>query len=371
MLALAASAFVLNLNTNVLGALLPFLKQDLGIDDDGGKLLVAAAGLGSAFGALGVAPLTRRFGRRRVLATSLAAFSLISLLHVFASGFWLFAALRALSGLAVGVSYATASAAAADIAPYERRGAVLGRFNAGMFLAIPIGLPLAVWMASMQRWPWIFAVQALIGVTALVMSLRAVPEATAPPAAGPRLSVLRHRGVFAGLVATMLHVGSFFVVVQLATTWLDERGYVPRNDQMWVWVGLGALSVAGSAGLSRFADVVGKRSFVLIGSAVLVACFLLLWREPAPLLLLAVACVLAVAAAARTGPLQALLTGLVPPQEFSALMGLRGFCMQLGVGAFALGSAALPGEFGSVLLLAAGCQALSYAAIRFGVHEPG
>ena len=371
MFALAASAFVLNLNTNVLGALLPFLKRDLGIDDDGSKLLVAAAGLGSAVGALCVAGLSRRFGRRAVLAASLGVFALVSLAHVFTQSFWPFAALRALSGVAVGVSYAAASAAAADLAPYERRGAVLGRFNAGMFLAIPVGLPLAVYMASLDLWPWIFAVQAGVGLLALLLSLRAVPDAVEPPTSGPRLTVLRHQGVLAGLLATMLHVGSFFVVVQLATTWLDDNGYVPREQQMWLWVGLGALSVVGSAGLSRFADVVGKRSFVLIGSAVLVTCFLVLWRQPGPLVLLLVACVLAVAAAARTGPLQALLTGLVPKERFGALMGLRGFGMQLGVGAFALGSAALPGDFSTVLLLAAGCQLLSYAAIRFGVREPG
>lgn len=371
MLALAASAFVLNLNTNVLGALLPFLKRDLAIDDDGGKLLVAAAGFGSALGALCVAWLSRRFGRRAVLVTSLVAFALVSLAHVFTQSFWPFAALRALSGVAVGVSYASASAAAADLAPYERRGAVLGRFNAGMFLAIPVGLPLAVYMASLGLWPWIFAVQAAVAVLAAALSQRVVPASGEPPATGPRLGLLRHPGVAAGLLATMLHVGSFFVVVQLASTWLDETGHVPRAQQMWLWVGLGALSVLGSAGLSRFADVVGKRAFVLIGSAVLVACFLVLWRQPTPLVLLVVACVLAVAAAARTGPLQALLTGLVPTERFGALMGLRGFGMQLGVGAFALGSAALPGDFSSVLLLAAGCQLLSYLAIRFGVREPG
>ncbi|MFN9331784.1 MAG: hypothetical protein ACK6D1_04205, partial [Planctomycetota bacterium] len=47
--ALALAAFSLNLNTNVLGALLPFVRAEVG--GAGGPLL-AAAGFGSAVGAL-------------------------------------------------------------------------------------------------------------------------------------------------------------------------------------------------------------------------------------------------------------------------------------------------------------------------------
>ena len=54
-LALAMSAFVLNLNTNVMGALLPFLGEHFDLSDGRGSWLIGAAGLGSALGALGVA----------------------------------------------------------------------------------------------------------------------------------------------------------------------------------------------------------------------------------------------------------------------------------------------------------------------------
>ncbi len=371
MLALAATAFALNLNTNVLGALLPFVRAELGIDGDGGALLVAAAGFGSAAGALLVGPLSARWGRRRALEAGLVVFVASSAGHVVAASFWPFLALRTLSGLAVGLAYAAASACAADLAPYARRGAVMGRFNAGLFLAIPVGLPLTVLLAVAGHWTWIFAVQALVGLGAGLATRRFVPgDGTAGPAAG--LSPLRNAGVVPGLVATMLHVGSFFTVVQLATAWLDDTGLVAKERQMWVWVGLGALSVAGSAGFARLSDRVGKRLFVLATSAVLVGCFLLLARGPSPGVLLVVACVLALAAAARTGPLQALLSGLVPAGRLGALLGLRGFRVQRGVGTFALGAGALPAELGfeGVLVLAAGCQFLSYLAIRLGVHEP-
>ena len=181
--------------------------------------------------------------------------------------------------------------------------------------------------------------------------------------------MLRNGPVRAGLLATLLHVGSFFTTVQLATVWLDETGVVPKADQVVLWVALGLLSVVGSAGLGRFADHVGKRSFVLWCSVALVGCFLLLAQEPAAGALLAVAIVLAVAAAARTGPLQALVSGLVPESQLSTLMGLRSAAMQGGAGLFALVATPVAGELGfrGVLYLAAICQVGSYAAIRFGV----
>jgi len=369
--ALAMSAFVLNLNSNVMGALLPFLRGEFGFGDDGGAMLLAAAGAGSALGALVVADLGRWFGRRAVLGISLGVFVAASAAHLLVDTYWPLLAARALSGLASGLAYAAASAAAADLAPYERRAAVMGRFNAGLFLAIPVGLPLTVWLASLGWWPATFALQAAVGAAALAMTVLCVPPL--PPAASARrLPLLAVRGVAAVLVATMLHVGSFFTVVQLATSWLDAEGIVPKEQQVWVWVGLGGLSVLGSAGCGKLADRVGKRRFVLISSGLLVVCFFVLSRSWGVDYLLPVGCVLAVAAAARTGPLQALVSGLVPSEQLGALMGLRGFCMQLGVFLFAVGASGFTEQLGfrGVLLLGAACQLGSYLAIRLGVKEP-
>lgn len=371
-LTLAMSAFVLNLNSNVMGALLPFIKSEFDFADDGAAWLLAAAGIGSAAGAFFVADVARWFGRRTVLVVSLSLFVVASLLHMVVTDYWPLLGLRVLAGFATGLAYATASAAAADLAPYERRGAVMGRFNAGMFLAIPLGLPLAVWLAAMGYWSFTFVVQAAVGAIAVVLSLRYVP-ALPPSSAGRRWPLLKNPAVIAVLLSTMLHVGSFFTVVQMATTWLDESGLVAKEDQIWMWVGLGVLSVVGSALLGRLSDKVGKRQFVLATSAILVICFIVLARGPSPLMLLLVGCLLALAAAARTGPLQALVSGLVPADQLGALMGLRGFSMQVGVFLFAMGAAGLAKRLGfeGVLVLAAGCQFLSYLAIRFGVREPG
>ena len=366
--ALALAAFALNLNTSVLGALLPFLPPQFASH---AIELLAAAGFGSALGALLLPAFTRRVGRRQALLGGLLVFVGVSMLHLVASSVWLLLSLRALSGIAVGVAYAAASALATEIVPYARRGAAMGWFTAGMFLAIPVGMPLSVLLARAGHWQLIFAVQAAIAAMGWWWAQRALPQTATSDPHVPYRVVLRNGPVLAGLLATALHVGSFFTTVQLATKWLHDTGLVPRDAQMWLWVGLGLASVAGSALLGRLSDMFGKRNFVLTTSAVLVGCFLLLIQEPGPLPMLAIGGLLAVAAAARTGPLQALVSGAVPREQLTTLMAMRGCAMQVGVGTFAMAAAPLADRLGfhGVLFLAAACQAASYVAIRLWVRE--
>ncbi len=370
-LALVWAAFVLNLNANVLGALLPFLRTELQLAGGDSEILVAGTAIGMGLGALAVRPAARRLGRRRALQLGLLVFVVASALHVLDLGFWWFATQRVLSGVAAGLAYSSASALASRITPYERRGATMGWFSAGMFLAIPVGMPVTVALARFGHWESIFVAQALIGVAAIVLAIRSVPDIPDDEQHARYRAVLGNGQVAAGLLATLLHVGSFLTVVQLATGWLDETGRVPKEQQIYLWIALGALSVVGSAGFGKVSDRLGKRTFVLWCSIVLVGCFVLLARGPGDLALLSIGLVLALTAAARTGPLQALISGLVPESQLSTLMGLRTAAMQFGVVGFALVARELGPELGfnGVLVFAAICQAGSYAAIRFGVRR--
>lgn len=369
--ALALAAFALNLNTNVLGALQPFLPAAVLPTATSFSWLVSGAAWGSAAGALLVGPLADRVGRRAPLLWGTASFVVLSALHGVVSGFTALLALRVLSGVAVGVAYASASAIAAGLSPYERRGRTLGVFTAGMFLAIPVGLPIANWLAQSGHWPVIFLVQAAFAAIGLLCALAAVPDDRGAGVWIAPWNMLARPPVLATLVAVMLHVGSFFTTVQLATGWLDRTGLVRKADQGWLWIVLGFASALGSFALGRLSDRFGKRNFVLASSIVLLLCFGLIDERLDRGWFLALGLLLAVTAAARTGPLQALTSGLVPSYELGTLMGVRAFAMQAGVGSFALVAGGLEAGhgFGAVLLAAAACQAFVYLAIRFGVRE--
>lgn len=368
--ALCAAAFALNLNTLVLGALLPFLPAELvepGADD---RTLLAAAALASGIGALLAGPLADRLGRKRLLVVGMAGFAVASALHGFAATGGQLLAARAISGAMVGVAYAAASALAAEIVPYYRRGAAMGVFTAGMFLALPLGLPLAWWFGRSGQWQAIFWLQAVVAAVGAFLAARTVPEQAVKRTWVDPRDVLRQGPVIAAVAAVMLHNGSFFTTVQLSSRWLDRPELVPKEQQGWVWVVLGLSAAVGSFAFGRVADRVGKRNFVMLTSTVLVGCFLLLVRADSLAMLTPIGFVLAVVASARTGPLQALTSGLVPAYQLATLMGLRAFAMQLGVFAFAaLVPAAGDDWFPTVLYAAAGCQVASYLLVRFFVRE--
>jgi predicted MFS family arabinose efflux permease len=266
----------------------------------------------------------------------------------------------------------------------------MGSFTAGMYLALPIGMPIAVLLAIAGHWSWIFFVQAAFAGAGAAFAIAAVPRDRDRDRGRwvPPWNMLGRTPVIAALLAVALHNGSFFVVVQLASGWLDpthrapngegaaaveHAAILPREEQIWLWIGLGFASALGSFALGRFSDRIGKRNFVLATSIVLLVAFGLVDERLDRGWLLVLGLVLSVAAAARTGPLQALTSGLVPSYELVSLMGLRSFAMQAGVVAFAVVAAPLEraNGFHSVLLAAAGCQALCYAAIRLGVRERG
>lgn len=369
-LSLCAAAFALNLNTLVLGALLPFLPGELVVPGSDDRTLLASAALASGVGALLAGPLADRLGRKRLLVVGMAAFALVSALHGFASTRGGLLAVRAASGAMVGVAYAAASALAAEIVPYYRRGAAMGLFTAGMFLALPLGLPLAWWFGRSGQWQAIFWVQALVAAVGAFLAARTVPEPASKRTWVDPRDVLKQGPVLAAVAAVMLHNGSFFTTVQLSSRWLDRPELVPKEQQGWVWVVLGSCAAIGSFAFGRVADAIGKRNFVMLTSTVLVGCFLLLVRADTLAMLTPLGFVLAVVASARTGPLQALTSGLVPSYQLATLMGLRAFAMQLGVFLFAEFVPTV-GEhwFATVLYAAAGCQLASYLLVRFFVRE--
>lgn len=370
-LALAMAAFVMNLNANVMGALLPFLQEPFALDKDTMGRLLSAAGLGGAAGALLVGPVSDRFGRAVPMQLGLLLFVGSSAAHCLAGSYEALLVVRVLAGAAVGVAYATASALIAALVPYERRGAAMGAFSAGLFLAVPVGLPMAVLLADAGAWRSVFAVQAAVGLLATALALKLVPGDRGEGRWSMPWDVLADRSVVPALLAVMLYVGAFFTTVQLAGTWLHEAGILPRQQQVWLWACLGLASALGSYLLSPLADRIGKMSFVLLTTAVLAVLLLLLTRVEGVAGLLVVGLPLALVAAARTGPLQALMSGLVPRSRLGNLMGLRAAGMQLGIGAFAAVAGGLyeTQGFPVVLWAATAAVATSYVLLRFGVKE--
>src|SRR5690606_9311814 len=151
-------------------------------------------------------------------------FALASLGYLFIDSLTGLTAVRAVTGLAGGVVFTSASAAAADLVDYGRRGRAMAWITAGMFLAIPVGMPAAVAFANAGAWRGVFWLQiGAAALAALVMAgtLPAALRRGERPAG--QWTVLKKPMVVPALASVALYTGAFFSTVQFAGTWLDDR----------------------------------------------------------------------------------------------------------------------------------------------------
>lgn len=174
----------------IYGAVLPTLIAD---GSQIGELSPAVAGslgsytmIGVMIGALSAGAVGDRLGRRTVMVTAIAWFSLGMGLTALADSITVFGALRFFTGLGVGMIVATGGAIIAEFAPQNRRNL----FNAIVYSGVPAGgvlaSVLAVALEDTIGWRGLFAIGALPVVILLPLALYALPES-------PRWLVARGR----------------------------------------------------------------------------------------------------------------------------------------------------------------------------------
>ncbi|BCT77989.1 MFS transporter [Sinomonas cyclohexanicum] len=169
----------------VLGAVIPTLLKthELGFDPVGATLAATISLVGVGLGALFIAPLSDRFGRRRLLIACVAWFSVFTLAVVAAPNVALFSAFRLLAGLGLG---ACLPAALAYINDYAKAGSgasnttrTMTGYHAGAvataFLALLI----------MPNWRAMFIAGGVAGLVLVPFLWAKLPESlpTAPKAA--------------------------------------------------------------------------------------------------------------------------------------------------------------------------------------------
>ena len=143
-LALAAATLAFFIAGGLVLPIAPrFAKLALGAD---------ALGFGIAIGAFSIASLllrpvvgwsSDRFGRRPLLIGGSIVTVLGMLLHLFATDLLVFTIARGLLGAGEGFFFVAALAAAADIAPEERRGEAISFLSLSLYLGVAIGPPIA------------------------------------------------------------------------------------------------------------------------------------------------------------------------------------------------------------------------------------
>ncbi len=170
------------IDTSIVNVALPSMMGSLGASLDEADWILTGYIVANVI----VIPMTGwlagRFGRKRYFTTSIAVFTLASLLcglstSVSSLVFW-----RIVQGLGGGALLATAQTILVETFPPARQGSAQAIFGVGAMVGPSLGPTLGGWLTDAWSWHWIFLVNVPLGVAAGLLcatSLRDPPHARA------------------------------------------------------------------------------------------------------------------------------------------------------------------------------------------------
>jgi DHA2 family multidrug resistance protein len=227
--AVALSTFMEVLDTSIANVAVPTIAGNLAVSANMGTWVISSYGLAAAI----VVPLTgwiaRRFGEVRTFVVSVLLFTLASALCGLATSLPMLVGFRFLQGLVSGPMVPLSQTLLLQNYPPAKRGMAMALWAMTVVVAPIFGPLLGGWITDNATWPWIFYINAPIGVFAAFTTwtlLRKRETATA-----------RQPIDITGLVAMVIGVGSLQLML--------DNG----NDQDWfnsnVICALAVLAVVG------------------------------------------------------------------------------------------------------------------------------
>ena len=282
----------------VYGAVLPtFLKDPSQI----GEVTPAVAGtlgsyalLGMLFGALLAGAVGDILGRRKIMLTAYAWFSIGMAITALTTNTTMFGVMRFITGLGIGALIATTGALVAEIAPPGKKNLCNAITYSGVPLGSVLGAFLAIILLDSIGWRGIFMVGALPILTLLPLAFFKMPESVSwlvsrgqidkaraisertgvpmPDSVPPSTSV--ERVGFAGLFSRRFWLPTVLVGFMSATvlllvyylnTWLpvlmEQAGFNAKGSLAFLLV-LNGGAILGALAGSRFADRFGPKPVV-------------------------------------------------------------------------------------------------------------
>jgi EmrB/QacA subfamily drug resistance transporter len=175
-LLVAGALFMENLDGTVITTALPAMARSFGVAP-----LDLNIGVSAYLLALGVfIPLSGwvagRWGARRVFAGAIALFTLASVLCGLARGPVEFALLRVLQGVGGAMMVPVGRLVVLNNTPKERLIATIATLTWPALVAPVLGPPVGGFITSRASWHWIFFLNLPLGLLALVLALRLIPD---------------------------------------------------------------------------------------------------------------------------------------------------------------------------------------------------
>ncbi len=365
-------------DNQVVSPLLPAIRAQFGKSSAELALVFTGYSLAAGLSVLFWGPLSDRFGPKRGLLAGLAVFGLGSWASALSRSYGTLVLGRILTGTGASMLSLNAISYAAAAFPYHRRGRAMGSIVSSYFAALILGVPLGSWIGDRFGWSTVFAFSFAASFTlALPVFLFLVPFPGGRPESvtrirlGPVLSTYlgfaqKSETLGALLSAFFASAGAMGFLAFLGV-WLNDAFGISTRQIGLVFLASGAAALVASPVAGAISDRVGKRPQFIVSSGALALLLLLLPRLDWGWVLFLVFGGISTAAAFRQGPMEALVTELVPQAKRGSFIALRNAFSQLGIGlsASAAGLLFQAHGYSSVCLL--GCAANLLAAFLMTV----
>ncbi|MEK6200947.1 MAG: MFS transporter [Desulfobulbaceae bacterium] len=357
-----------------LGMLLPSMGDALHLSYTQMGLIGTLNFIGYLIAVLLCGKITKRFGARRLIGTSLAVIGLSMLLISRATNLYLILALYLVTGIGSGLSNVPMVSLISCWFSKNKRGRATGFVTIGSGFAIVLSGKLIPYLNTIYEQGWRVSwftlgiiVLAVAALSSLV--LRNSPQecgllpvgATGPPplkGASPHVAPTELRSSIILHCAAIYFLFGFTYVIYatfIVTTLVQEKGFSETvAGNFWSWVGL--LSLFSGPVFGSLSDRFGRRPILMLVFAIQVAAYLMIGLDlPQIFLYLSIGCY-GIVVWSIPSIMPALVADYVGPERVASLFGFVTFIFGLGqiIGPFLAGSLAeISGSFSSSFLLAA------------------
>jgi MFS transporter, DHA1 family, inner membrane transport protein len=237
-----------------------------------------------------IAALTARVGRKTLLLSLIAVFTLGNVATVFAPTYESLLVARFAAGVPHGAFFGIAALVAARLLGPGNRAKAVAQVMTGLTVATVIGVPIASWLGQALGWRSAFALVVVIGLLTLAAIAVWLPAVGATHATSPltELGALKRPQVWLALGVGMVGFGGMFAVYTYVATTLTDVAGLSRALVPVALMVFGAGMVVGNVVGGRMADRSVIRSLYIVMSAlgVLLAVFVIAAHNPVSALLL-------------------------------------------------------------------------------------
>jgi EmrB/QacA subfamily drug resistance transporter len=190
--------FMVVLDSVVVITALPRMQRDLHVGVSSLQWTVTAYGIAFAAGIITAAALGDRFGRRLVFSSGLALFTLASAACALAPTMSELIVARTVQGLGAAAVLPLSLTILTTAFPPQKRGMIVGVYGGLAGLAVALGPIVGGAITEAIDWHWIFWINVPIGLAAVLLGRRLLPESRGAP---ERLDLIGVSLVTAGVVA--------------------------------------------------------------------------------------------------------------------------------------------------------------------------